>query len=129
MSLCAQTYKRLLLHMERGHLHSGRDDTRSGTSLRRVLPAELEPESGRLWIMGGMTEKEDYQKVCPTEMMILSFNDQREPLPLRLLAMEWAVKHTFKEDKRLLDLPGSIMKELESRQSWMGKQKISKLMK
>merc|ERR1739842_121437 len=31
--------------------------------------AELEPESGRLWIMGGMTEKEDYQKVCPTEMM------------------------------------------------------------
>ena len=97
--------------------------------MTKELPAELEPESGRLWIMGGMTEKEDYQKVCPREMMILSFNDQWEPLPLRLLAMEWAVKHTSKEDKRLLDLPGSIRNELESRQSWMGKQKISKLMK
>ena len=52
--------------------------------------------------------------------MAVSFEGHKEPSQLRLLAMEWAVKHTAKEDKGLEDLPVDLREELESRRSWMG---------
>ena len=92
------------------------------------LPAELEPESQKLWIMGGMGDK-TVRKSVPPAMIVVSFDDQREPTPLRLLAMEWAIDHTSKNDNGLADLPRNLMEELESRRSWMGEQRRSKWMK
>ena len=99
------------------------------------LPTEIEPESKRLWIMGGMTKDTTLvadvtarKSVPPSEMIVLSFDDLREPSPLRLLAMEWAVDHTSKNDKGLADLPKDLREELESR-SFMGEQRRSKWMK
>ena len=92
------------------------------------VPAELEPESQR--IMGGMTESEtEFLKISPTEMIVLSFDDLKEPSLLRLLAMEWVMENISKNDKRLASLPRALKEELEARQSLMGEQRRSKWMK
>ena len=87
------------------------------------LPKELEPESQRLWIMGGTTGNLENRSI-PKEMIVMSFNNQRKPTPLRLLAMEWVVENTSKNDKGLMDLPRDLREELKSRRSWMGKQRF-----
>ena len=70
--------------------------------------------------MGGI--QDDLVKV--KEMLVVQIDNQRKPTPLRLLAMEWAVENTSKNDKGLTDLPRDLREELESRRSWMGKQKF-----
>ena len=96
------------------------DDKRSEHS------AVLEPESQRLWIMGGMSD--DVTK----EMLVVQFDEQREPTPLRMLAMEWVIDgwgslwrmiKLSKNDQGLQDLPRDLMEELESRRSWFYKQR------
>ena len=72
--------------------------------------------------MAGLTGDSEYRSV-PNEMIVMSFNNQRKPTPLRLLAMERAVENTSKNDKRLTDLPRDLREELESRRSWMGEQR------
>ena len=72
--------------------------------------------------MGGMPD--DKKRPKPREdMMAVSLDGHKEPSRLRLLAMEWAVKHTAKGDKGLADLPVDVREELESRRSWMGEQR------
>ena len=71
--------------------------------------------------MGGI--QDDLVKV--KEMLVVQIDDHRKPTPLRLLAMEWVVENTSKNDKGLMDLPWGLREELESRRSWMGEQRIS----
>ena len=70
--------------------------------------------------MGGI--QDDLVKV--KGMLVVQIDDQRKPTPLRLLAMEWVVENTSKNDKGLMDLPRDLREELESRRSWMGKQRF-----
>ena len=76
--------------------------------------------------MGGIPLDNTVRKLVPTEMIVVSFDDLREPTPLRLLAMERAVDHTSKNYKGLADLPRDLREELESRRSLMGEQRRSK---
>ena len=75
--------------------------------------------------MGGMAYNA-VKKSVPPEMIVVSFDNLKEPTPLRLLAMEWAVKHTSKNNDGLADLPRDLREELESRRSLMGEQRRSK---
>ena len=62
-------------------------------------------------------------------MIVLSFDDLKEPSLLRLLAMEWVMENISKNDKRFASLPRALKEELEARQSLMGEQRRSKWMK
>ena len=97
------------------------------------LLKELEPESKNLWIMGGMTVKEykenSYDKFSPEEIVVVSFGDQQEPSPLRVLTMEWSINNLSGNDKRLMELPRALTEEIESRRSWKSELLLSKPMK
>ena len=97
------------------------------------LLTALEPESKRLWIMGGMTIKENqedgYDKFSPEDIIAVSFDDQQEPTPLRLITMEWIISNISENDKRLMELPRALTEEIESKRSWKDELLISKPMK
>ena len=93
------------------------------------LLTALEPESKRLWIMGGMTQKDGNDKLNSEEIVVVSFDDQQEPTPLRLLTMEWIINNISENEKRLMELPRALTEEIESKRSWKDELLISKPMK
>ena len=76
--------------------------------IRLQHSAVVEPESRRLWLLGG------YSNDClyPMGILELSFNSFA---PLRILAMEWAVNHIPPNDERLAAIPTVMRREYKLR--------------
>ena len=76
--------------------------------IRLQHSAVLEPESRRLWLMGG------YSNEClyPTGILMLSFNSFA---PLKICAMEWVVNQIPPNDPRLAAIPTDLRREYKLR--------------
>ena len=73
--------------------------------------AVFEPESQRVWIMGGQSN----YFLHPTRILQLALSSLT---PLKVLAMEWVVNRVPLSDTRLLALPSNLRTEYKKRRSY-----------
>ena len=79
--------------------------------IRLQHSAVLEPESQRLWILGGQSN--DF--LHPTRILQLSFSSFT---PLKVLTLEWVVNCVPLNDARLLTLPPNLRMEYKIKRSY-----------